>query len=356
MRIEEDIKLDFCDVLIRPKRSDSPSRHSVNLKRNFRFAHTKKTWEIVPIIAANMDTVGSMMMAMALEKHSASVALHKHYSIDGLAQFFSQPCSQNSFYTLGIKDDDLQKLLAVSSRLNEMNVPPISKICLDVANGYTKFFVDKVKKMRQMFPDAIIMAGNVATSDMVHELILGGADIVKIGIGPGSVCTTRIMTGCGYPQLSSIIECADAAHGIKGHICADGGCTTPGDIAKAFGGGADFVMLGGMLSGTDECEGTWEYEDLGQGFLQKKALTFYGMSSKNAMDKHNGGKATYKASEGKTVKIPYKGAADSIMEEILGGLRSTCTMVGTENIKDLSKCCTFVRVNRTHNTVYGQGY
>ena len=362
MRIEEDIKLDFCDVLIRPKRSDAPSRYNVNLKRTFKFVNAKTNWTTVPIIAANMDTVGTMAMANALEPFGASVALHKHYADFELINFFKG--SLNSFYTLGIKDEDLAKLQVVSKALEEHGIF-IPRICLDVANGYTKFFVDKVKKIRESYPKAIIMAGNVATPDMVHELILGGADIVKIGIGPGSVCTTRIMTGCGYPQLSAIIECADAAHGIRGHICADGGCTTPGDVSKAFGAGADFVMLGGMLSGTDECEGDWEYYDYnGNNILpfdgrepnnyHKKVLTFYGMSSKAAMDKYSGGKAAYKASEGKIVKVPHKGPVKEVFEEILGGIRSTCTMVGTEELKDLSKCCTFVRVNRTHNTVYGQ--
>ena len=355
MRIEEDIKLDFCDVLIRPKRSNSPSRYNVDLTRTFKFPNSKATWTTIPIIAANMDSVGTMAMSRTLSEMGASVCLHKHYSLEELTNFFSKP--NNDFYTLGIKDEDFDKLNKFAI---QMPYPP--RITIDVANGYTKFFVDKVKKVRDKFPTSIIMAGNVATPDMVHELILGGADIVKIGIGPGSVCTTRLMTGCGYPQLSAIIECADAAHGLLGHICADGGCTTPGDVAKAFGGGADFVMLGGMLSGTDECEGEWEYYDHDGNFMaiqgahtrsyHKKFLTFYGMSSKVAMDKYSGGKAAYKASEGKVVKVPYKGPVKDVMEEIFGGLRSTCTMVGTEKLKHLHKCCTFVRVNRTHNTVY----
>ena len=221
--------------------------------------------------------------------------------------------------------------------------PSLQFICIDVANGYSEHFVSFVKKTRNAFPDKIILAGNVVTGEMVEELLLAGADIIKVGIGPGSVCTTRVKTGVGYPQLSAIIECADAAHGLKGHIISDGGCKVPGDVAKAFGGGADFVMLGGMLAGHDESGG----ELVEKNGHQYK--TFYGMSSETAMNKYAGGVAEYRASEGKTVTIKYRGAVNNTMQDLLGGVRSTCTYVGAQSLKELTKRTTFIRVEEQHN-------
>ena len=236
---------------------------------------------------------------------------------------------------MGIVDADLEKFKAVNSEL----ALPISKVCIDVANGYSTRFLDFVKRFRDSYPAVSIMAGNVVTGDVTEQLILSGVDIVKVGIGPGSVCTTRKMTGIGYPQLSAVIECADAAHGLDGLICSDGGCVDPGDVAKAFAGGADFVMLGGMLAGHDECGGK----------IINNKMEFYGMSSKAAQDKHAGGVASYRASEGKKVLIPYKGPVAGTMQEILGGLRSTCTYVGAKSLKQLSKRTTFVMVSNQRN-------
>lgn len=329
-------------MLICPKRSESPSRKNVNLIRKYRFLNSGAEWQGVPIVAANMSTVGTFAMAEALWRHDILTCLHKHYELSSLVEFFSK---SPAFYTLGIKEEDFQKL----KRFIEIFGGPPKFLCLDVANGYTKYFVDRCRELRGMCQRSAIMAGNVCTPEMVQELLLsGGVDIVKIGIGPGSACTTRIMTGIGYPQLSATMECADAAHGLKGHIVADGGCTTPGDVAKAFGAGADFVMLGGMLAGHDECEGDWVFDDNNE----RVGFGFYGMSSAEAMLKFDGSKKSYRASEGRSVVIPYKGPVSDTVEEILGGLRSACTYVGTENLKDFSKCCTFVRVNRTHNKVF----
>ena len=346
MRIENDPKLDFRDVLIRPKRSTLGSRAQVDVNRTFRFAHTGQEWTGFPLIAANMDVVGTMAMARALLKQGAMVALHKHYDADELIAFFREPEAANAFYSLGTTESDHDKLKAVHAQ------SPITKICLDVANGYTEKFVDTVKATREAFPQAAIMAGNVVTGDMTEALILAGADIVKVGIGPGSVCTTRKMTGVGYPQLSAIIECADAAHGLKGLVCGDGGCTVPGDIAKAYGGGADFVMLGGMLAGHDECDGEIRYERRGT----KKVpvgMVFYGMSSETAMKKYAGGVAKYRASEGKSVEVPYRGPVAGTMQEIMGGVRSMMTYIGAMKLKEVSKRTTFVRVNAQLNTVFG---
>lgn len=348
MRIEEDVKLDFCDVLIKPKRSESPSRLNIELCRNYVFKNSGNSWEGIPVIAANLDTVGTFDMADALFKFQMQTCLNKHYSENELISFFNTRAdSRQFFYTLGIMDDDFSKF----KNVYDTTYQRIRNVCIDVANGYSAFFVDRVKKFRELYPHLNIMAGNVATPEMVQELIFNGVDIVKIGIGPGSVCITRKVAGVGYPQLSAIIECADAAHGSGGHVCADGGCQMPGDVAKAFGAGADFVMLGGMFSGCDECDGDWEYVDAS---LEKKvSLSFYGMSSKDAMEKYSGGVASYRAPEGKMVSVPYKGKAESVVQEILGGLRSACTYVGALKLKDLSKCTTFVKVNRTHNTQFG---
>jgi GMP reductase len=344
MRIEADLKLDFDDVLIRPKRSVAPSRASVDLQRAFRFRNALPAagWQGTPVMASNLDTVGTMRMAKALHELNMLTCLHKYYPVERLIDFFTtDPASRSTFYTLGIRDEDFDKL----KMFVEQTGDKARLVCVDAANGYTKFFVDRVREVRELCPWATILAGNVATPEMVQELLIGGgADIVKVGIGPGSVCTTRAMTGVGYPQLSAILECADAAHGNKGQICADGGCRKPGDLAKAFGAGADFVMVGGMIAGTDECEGEWVIAD-----GQKQSMKFYGMSSVEAQEKHQGGVKDYVAAEGKCVTIPYKGPVADVLRQVMGGLRSACAYVGADRLKDLSKCCTFVRCTNTHH-------
>lgn len=349
MRIEQDIKLDFSDVLIRPKRSTLDSRKEVDIRREYKYRWAAGQFNGVPVIAANMDGVGTLAMAEAFshDGNGLTVALHKHYPLDQLLAFYRQHGNANVWYSIGLAQADQTKFERFLASDVQMQGLGVDKVCIDVANGYSQAFVDYVKRMRDRVGDHIaIMAGNVVTGEMVEELILAGADVVKVGIGPGSVCTTRNMTGVGYPQLSAIIECADAAHGLGGLICSDGGCTVPGDVAKAFAGGADFVMLGGMFAGHDQAEQSIIDED-GQQFLQ-----FYGMSSDTAMHKHQGGVAEYRASEGKTVKIPYRGDVGETLQDILGGLRSTCTYVGARRLKELSKRTTFVRVNRQINTVF----
>lgn len=346
MRIENEPKLDFKDVLIRPKRSTLASRSQVNIEREFRFLHGHKEWKGFPLIAANMDVTGTIPMAKALRQFGAMVALHKYYPVETLVSFFHSEESDNTFYTLGANNADLAKFKQVREQV------AVNKICLDVANGYTEKFVDMLCLIREQNPDALIMAGNVVTGDMTEALLLAGADIVKVGIGPGSVCTTRKMTGVGYPQLSAIIECADAAHGLKGWVCADGGCTVPGDIAKAYGGGADFVMLGGMLAGHDECEGEIIYDET-DGRKTPTSMVFYGMSSDTAMNKYAGGVATYRASEGKTVEVPYRGAVNETMQGIAGGVRSMMTYIGATTLKEVSKRTTFILVGSQLNTVFG---
>ena len=344
MRIEYDIKLGFKDVMFRPKRSTLKSRSQVSLDRKFKFMHSGKEWSGVPVMAANMDTVGTFDMALALGNLKLFTAIHKHYSIDQWSNFLgSAPAGIENYIAVstGTSQTDYEKTSQIFKFF-----PHLSFICIDVANGYSEHFVAFVKKMRRHFEDKVIIAGNVVTGEMVEELLLAGADIIKVGIGPGSVCTTRVKTGVGYPQVSAIIECADAAHGIGGQIISDGGCTTPGDVSKAFGAGADFVMLGGMLAGHDQSGGEMIERD------GKKYRQFYGMSSETAMKKHVGGVADYRASEGKTVEVPYRGSVENTVQDILGGIRSTCTYVGASQLKELTKRTTFIRVAEQENRVY----
>ena len=335
MRVDRDFKLDFDDVLIRPKRSTLSSRRLVDLNRKFEFRHSNEIWEGIPVIAANMDTTGTFEIAESLKKEKMLTAIHKFYSLDQWAKSINsnQINLEHCAVTFGVEEAENADEFFNYLKKNNLNKPKF--ICLDVANGYTELFLDLVKKIRSKFDNPLI-AGNVVTGEMTEALILAGADIIKIGIGPGSVCTTRTVTGVGYPQLSAIIECADAAHGLRGHVISDGGCSTPGDLAKAFGAGADFVMLGGMFAGHEESGGELIEKD------GKKYKQFYGMSSDTAMERYYGDIKNYRASEGETIALEYKGPIDKTIQQILGGLRSAATYVGAKDIKDLPKCTTFI--------------
>ena len=343
MRVEQDVKLTFDDVLIRPKRSTLVSRSDVTLVRDFKFRHSDTTWTGVPIVAANMDTTGVFGVSRILQNHRMLTCLQKFYSTRQCSEAWDDGIDpRHVAITCGSTEDSLEllkKKMATSSEL--------SMICVDVANGYREVFLDFIRDVRKSYSNSIIIAGNVATREMTEALILAGADVVKVGIGPGSVCTTRKVAGVGYPQLSAISECADAAHGLGGHVMADGGCSSPGDVAKAFAAGADFVMLGGMLAGHDESGG--ELVEGGNGKMYK---SFYGMSSAKAMQEYYGEVAKHRAPEGKEVRVPYRGALEETVQSILGGVRSACSYVGARRIKDLPKCTTFIRVTRTTNEVY----
>ena len=339
MRIIEEVKLDFKDVLFVPKRSTLTSRREVDLTRQFKFRYSGYEYTGIPIMASNMDGVGTFEMAGALTEHQLFTCIVKSKGYADWVENWNNLTENTVAVSTGITEADSKRLDIILE-----HCPNIQFICIDVANGYHEHFGDFVEQVRLKYPKKTIIAGNVVTADMTQELIMRGADIVKVGIGPGSVCTTRFQTGVGYPQLSAIIECSDAAHGLNAHIIADGGCTSPGDVAKAFGAGADFVMLGGMLAGHAE----------GGGEVVDGRVTFYGMSSDTAMNKHSGGVANYRSSEGKTVSMPYKGDVEQTVLDILGGLRSTCTYVGAINLKNLSKCTTFVRVTQQTNDVYGR--
>ena len=376
MRIESEVKLDFSDVLIKPKRSTLGSRKEVDLRRSYTFRNYDPDfpdnierhghYSGVPIMASNMDGVGTFEMADALIKQELFTCLVKTYSAPELVEYFTtgNGLAKRCYVamSIGIAEQDLEKLDKV------MSLNPLKFLCIDVANGYSERFATTVEQIREKYPELVIIAGNVVTGEMTEELILSGADIVKVGIGPGSVCTTRIKTGVGYPQLSAIIECADAAHGLGGHIIADGGCSSSGDVAKAFGAGADFVMLGGMLAGHDEGGGDvvtkfYQTDQINYEVQQhlsnekhvieeKSFVTFYGMSSDTANIKHFGGLKDYRSSEGRTVKIPYRGEVSNTVQDILGGIRSACTYAGARKIKDLSKCTTFIRVNNQYNKIF----
>ena len=344
MRIEEEIKLDYSDVLFRPKRSTLKSRKDVDLNRKYTFKHSRSSWKGIPIIASNMDGVGEIDVAKKLTSHKLMTALTKQHDINQIGTIYKKNIFFDSIaLSCGTSKDSYNRLNAILKKY-----PKFKFICIDVANGYSENFSNFVSEVRKKYPKKTIIAGNVVTADMTQELVLSGADIVKVGIGPGSVCTTRIQTGVGYPQLSAVMECADAAHGLGAHIIADGGCTCPGDVAKGFGAGADFVMLGGMLAGHKEGGGDI-IEENGSKFIE-----FYGSSSEEANEKHYGGLANYRSSEGKKVKIQMKNSLDSTIRDILGGVRSSCTYVGAASLKQLSKCTTFVRVNNQYNDTFGK--
>ena len=339
MNLEDGIKLDYSDVLIRPKRSTLNSRSEVTLERSFSFPRHK--WNGIPLMAANMDGVATFEMARALSKHKIMTVITKSHTYEDWFEQrdWIQDVLDYVAVSSGTGDKDYDNLCRIVDLYTNLRF-----ICIDIANGYSQHFIEFCSKVRKKYPDKIIIAGNVVTREITEELILNGVDIVKVGIGPGSVCTTRIKTGVGYPQLSAVDECADAAHGLGGRIVADGGCTCAGDVAKAYAAGADFVMLGGMLSGCDE----------GGGEFNGDTVKFYGMSSKEAQENHNGSLKDYRASEGKCVEVPYKGPVDDVIQDILGGIRSTCTYTGARSLKELDRCATFIRVNNQINNVFGK--
>lgn len=342
MKIESEPKLDFNNVLIRPKRSVLKSRSMVDLNRTFKFPNSNMEWDGVPVIASNMDTVGTLEVYKELKKHNMVTCLHKFYKLDDFVEFEENVEKLDGRYFMvstGISDDDFDNLTLVLENID------CNWICVDIANGYIEDFVKFCKKVRDSYPDKIIVAGNVVSREMVEELILnGGVDIVKVGIGSGAACLTRMKTGVGMPQLSAVIECADAAHGVDGYIISDGGITCPGDMAKAFGGGADFVMCGSVLAGHTENPGDIIEED------GTRYKIFYGMSSGHAMKKNYGQMAKYRSSEGRVVKMKYKGDIEETILDYLGGLRSCCTYINAQKIKNIPKCTTFMMVSQQLNT------
>lgn len=369
MKIEDSVQLDFDDVLIQPKPSPLNSRSEADLFRYIGYGdyfldrRGKKIWRntlnCIPITCANMATVGNPRSVKELVINGYIGTLHKHVSYDDICKLYEdvytfiesndgrevaiETCKRISI-SIGIKES----LDTIKRLFNEFNYK-VTIITIDVPNGYCAKFIDRIKEIRDIAPEAFITAGNVVTPDKVYEVLNSGADCVKCGLGNGSGCLTRNKTGVGRPQLSTIIDCADAAHHLNKYIMCDGGCKVIGDICKAFCGGADFVMTGSMFAGSEESEGN-VIELNG-----KKYKEYYGMSSKLAQERHFGGfKSNVRSSEGREKLVPYKGNIIDIIEDINGGIRSCMTYIGCKRIKNMSKHTTFYRVNRQLNTLFDQ--
>ena len=355
MRIIEETQLDFSDLLISPKRSALNSRAEVDLYRDFEWIDgngKKQTLHCIPVIAANMASIATPKIAKILSKRGFMCALEKHLALETLQELFAdmeviaeKEGFEKTYYTqriapsIGIKEDP--------NILNQLNSQHhITTIVLDIPNGYISKFIDRIKEIHTMLPEALIIAGNVVTSDISQDIILNGGHVAKCGIGPGSVCITRAKTGVGRPQASAVIECSDACHQVGGFCCSDGGCTNPGDIVKAFGCGADFVMLGGMFAGCEEAEGEIVYIN------NKPHKAFYGMSSNLAQERHFGGRHKGSTSEGREKLIPVVGPLSSILDDIEGGIKSAMCYMGAHKIKNIPKCCTFYKVHNQLNTVF----
>ena len=344
MRINTDPKLNFEDVLLQPKRSTLSSRKDVDMTRNFTFRNSGKQMNFLPIFASNMDGVGTFSMAKELQRHKMMTVITKSTTVEQWRSAVGNGVRLQSVSvctgTNVMWDSEAQDWKTMQQVLKSF--PDIKMITIDVANAYHQNMVDFIKKVRNEYPDKVIIAGNVVTPEMTEELIINGADVVKIGIGPGSVCTTRTMTGVGVPQFSAIVDCSDAANGVGGHIMADGGCVYPGDIAKAFGGGAHMVMIGGMLAGHDESE-----QPVVDGNVE-----FYGMSSDRAREVHGKRKDGYRGNEGRLISLPHRGPVAPTLEDIVGGVRSACTYIGARRLKDMAKCASFVTTHNVQNKVY----
>lgn len=346
-KIINENKLDFDDVLIVPQRSTLTSRSDINLERTFKFYHSPRTWSGIPIVCSNMS-FSSFEMAKELSKFKIITCLHKYHKIEQLIEYFNK-FPENIDYTfisIGYKKSDLNYLLEFK---NKTSMQP--NICIDVPNGHMDVFCKYCKRVRDNFPESIILAGNVTNTSSTQELLIyGGVDIIKVGIGGGSACTTRFITGCGLPQLSCCLENAYSAHGLSngskklGLICSDGGHRTPGDVCKALCAGADFVMLGGYFAGADTCDGEWEYEN-----NIKTKFSYYGMSTHHSQEIYEENIKEYRASEGTKITVPYKGSIKNIIQELLGGIRSCCCYIGAKFIKDMSKCSQFCKTNKIHN-------
>lgn len=355
--------LDYSDILIKPKMGiNLNSRKEVNLQRIFKFKHGQ-TRTGLGVFNANMATVGNFTVAKKLLAKGMFATLHKHYTIEETGEFIKQCKSEgisvdNLFITIGLKnaDEQIQKLKDLEQKYNWTDS---RNICIDAPNFYIPKALAVLTNVRHEFPDAVIMVGNIASGDICLKL-LDYADIIKCGIGSGSACLTRKQTGCGTPMVSLILECADIAHSVNGHICADGGIVDIGDICKAFCLNADFVMAGGMFAGTDEAEGeiiekqykTNEMID-GESVIQiKKFKQYYGMSSEYANNKFAGGMCNYKTSEGRELLIPYTGSLDKILQDISGGIASCCTYIGAAQVKHMPKCATLIQVHNQLNRVF----
>lgn len=369
MQIVDSVQLDFSDVLIKPRRSSIDSRSKVNISRDYKFK-----WCPIPItgtgiMQSNMGTIGNFEVSRKMLNNGLFACLHKHHPLEDLLSFYKELFSygdgiwRRCLLSIGLRDNGIEKLRTINKELGVQ-----IGIKFDVPNGYIPQVKERVIELRKEFPEMFIMVGNVVTGDITEDLILSGADCVAVGIGNGAQCLTRRQTGCGRPQFSALVECSDAAHQVGGMVCCDGGITCPGDLGKAFGAGSDFIMIGSLFAGTDEADGEiitkWinngEYDrflyDIGYKFEphleEKKFKQFYGMSSTLAQEKFGNGKPSYRASEGRVTLMPYVGSIDGVIEELLGGLRSTMTYIGAKNLKDIPKQSVFFKVHNQLNQTF----
>ncbi|XP_015747921.1 PREDICTED: GMP reductase 1-like [Acropora digitifera] len=305
--LDHSVRLDFKDVLIRPKRSTIRSRADVDLSRHFHFKYAKKTLpeDVIPIISANMDTIGTFEMAIALSQHKLLTAIHKHYSVEEWLVFGKDHPDVLPYViaSCGMMEDDIIRLRQVLD-----GCPAVPAICLDVANGYSEHFVEFVKTVREKFPDHIIMVCHCRAL-IAHLQSIRGHFVAFL---------------CSLMIVYFLLDWR----------------------SFVLGAGADFVMLGGMFAGHDQSGGELVERD------GKKYKIFYGMSSTTAMKKHAGGVANYRSSEGKTVEVPYRGNVHDTVKDVLGGVRSTCTYVGAEKLKELPRRTTFIRVTMQLNNVF----
>lgn len=369
MQIIDSVQLDFSDVLIRPRRSTLASRKDVDITREYKFKWCPKVIKGTGIMQANMGTIGNFAVSERMLENGLFACLHKHHSVESLISFYKKLLTYDDdrwmrcLLSIGLKDNGVEKLERI---YNELGIQVGIK--LDVPNGYIPQVKEMVIKLRNEFPEMFIGVGNIATGDITEDLILSGADCCFGSIGGGSNCLTRKQTGVGRPQFSTIVECAEAAHQVGGMFCSDGGITCPGDIGKAFGAGADFIMIGGLFAGTDEADGEIieKYYNIGElnrtdngdsytyspVIETKKYKLFYGMSSTLAQEKFGNGKPKYRASEGRITQVPYVGSMDDVIEELLGGLRSLMTYIGARRLKDIPKQCIFYRVNNQLNRIF----
>jgi GMP reductase len=332
-------KFDYADVLIKPMISDVKSRKEVSLEVSNTFK-CGTSWNGIPIMAANMSTVGTHDMALALSDFKIITCLKK--SGDYYSDFATRFPEKEKYVSLTLGLDAESKLFVDSADIKDPTF-----VCVDVANGYMTEFHKFTKKVREKWPKSILIAGNIVTQEGVVALSEAGVDLVKVGIGSGSMCLTRRVAGIGYPQLSAVLECVETAGALGIGIVSDGGIIHPGDFAKGFVAGSAFIMAGGIFTGHDECGGEIKHGEHGE-----LKMLHYGMSSKTANEKYNGGLSDYRASEGRTVEVPYRGSVKNTVQEILGGIRSACSYVGAFNLPDLYNRGTLIKVNRTINNVF----
>ena len=344
MRIEEELKLDYSDVLFRPKRSTLKSRKDVNLLRTYRFKYSKNEWSGIPIIAANMDGVGELGVAEKLNEHGMITSLTKQHDVKKIKQNKNiKKIYPNIALSVGIKKEDFQNLDKVLKEFSFFKF-----ICIDVANGYTERFTNFIKSVRDKYPTKTIIAGNVVTADMTQELVLSGADIVKVGIGPGSICTTRMVAGIGVPQITAIMEVYRSLKGKKVKIISDGGIKFSGDIAKAIAAGADAIMMGSIFAGTDESPGK-KFKIKKKFYKQYRGMGSIGAmsagSSNRYFQKNYKDKSKF-VPEGVDGRVEYKGKVSKIIYQLKGGLRSSMGYIGAKKLSDIKKNAKFIKITK----------